>query len=156
MKKRSTRAPRCYIDTSVLVAAHTREPHTDLAQGWLSTQSGGNLIVSCWTLVECDSALAIKRRRGEIDAAGQEAAMADIESYAAHFRPYALAAEEDYQRARLLCRHAASGLRAGDALHLAMALRLKLTHFATLDILLASNAATHGLSAAFGLEERYR
>jgi hypothetical protein len=53
---------RVYVDTSVLVAAHVREPHTDLAQRWFSEQGSG-LLFSMWGLVECDSALAIKRRR---------------------------------------------------------------------------------------------
>lgn len=137
---------RVYVDTSVLVAAHTREPHTDIAQEWLSAQSGGGLILSTWALVECDSAVAIKLRRGEMDADGQAAAMADINAFAACFAPFAVPVEEDCQRARELCRHAASGLRAGDSLHLAMALRLDATHFATLDKILATNAAAHGLA----------
>ncbi len=136
---------RIYVDTSVLVAAHTREPHTDLAQAWLVAQSGGGLILSTWALVECDSAVAIKRRRGEMDADGQATAIADINAFATCFAPFIVPAEDDYRRARTLCRHAASGLRAGDALHLAMALRWDVTHFATLDKILATNAIAHGL-----------
>jgi len=139
---------RAYVDTSVLVAAHTREPHTALAQAWLAEQSGGGLILSTWALVECDSALAIKRRRGELDEAGQMAASADIDVFAASFAPLATPQEVDHQRARELCRQAVSGLRAGDALHLATALRLGVTHLATLDQVLAGNAARHGLALA--------
>jgi uncharacterized protein len=139
---------RVYVDTSVLVAAHTREPHTALAQTWLAEQSGGNLIISTWALIECDSALAIKRRRGELDEGGQIAASRDIDSFASRFAPLVSAQQSDHQHARELCRQAASGLRAGDALHLALALRLSTTHFATLDRVLADNATKHGMSLA--------
>jgi predicted nucleic acid-binding protein len=142
---------RAYVDTSVLVAAHTREPHTALAQAWLAEQSGGDLIITSWALVECDSALAIKRRRGELDEGGQMGASADIDAFAIRFTPLVTAQESDYQRAREFCRQAASGLRAGDALHLAAALRLEATHFATLDQVLASNAARHGMAVSISL-----
>lgn len=139
---------RVYLDTSVLVAAHTREPQTGPAQQWLASQSGGGLIVSTWTLLECESALAIKWRRGELDDAGKSGASVDIEAFAACFTPWAVPNEADHLRARELCRHAPSGLRAGDALHLALALRLKASHFATLDRVLGNNAAAHGLAPA--------
>ena len=90
--------------------------------------------------------MAIKRRRGEMDADGQAAAIADINAFAECFAPIIVPTEEDYQRARALCRHAASGLRAEDALHLAMALRWDVTHLATLDTILAANAIAHGLA----------
>ncbi len=139
---------RVYVDTSVLVAAHTREPHTALAQTWLAEQSGSDLIIATWALVECDSALAIKRRRGELDEASQIAASADIEHFAKRFAPFVTAQESDHQRAQELCRQASSGLRAGDALHLAVALRLETTHIATLDKVLSDNAVKHGMTRA--------
>lgn len=142
-----------YVDTSVLVAAHTREPHTALAQAWLSGQSGGGLIVSTWALLECDSALAIKLRRGELDGQGQAAAIADIDALTACFSLLAVPEAADFPRARELCRHARSGLRAGDALHLVMAQRLKVSHFATLDRTLADNAAAQGLALAIPVFE---
>jgi len=139
---------RVYVDTSVLVAAHTRETYTAMAQEWLAGQSGGGLILSTWMRLECESALAIKLRRGEMDAAGQIAASVDIAEFAAYFAPHAVPTEVDYRRARELCRHAPSGLRAGDALHLAIAQRLQASHFATLDRTLANNAAAHGMTLA--------
>jgi hypothetical protein len=136
-----------YLDTSVLVAAHTREPHTALAQGWLAGQVADALLVSTWTLVECDSALAIKTRRGELDAPGQAAARADIDALVARLAPVVTATTSDFERARTLCRDSDRGLRAGDALHLAMALGRKATGLATLDTTLARSAEAHGLAA---------
>jgi predicted nucleic acid-binding protein len=141
---------RVYVDTSVLVAAHICEPHTDLAQRWFSEQSSG-LLFSMWTFVECDSALVFKRRRGELDAASQAVAINDIDTFAARFGPHVLTLEADMQRARALCRNVDSGLRAGDALHLAMALRLGASHLATLDVVLAKNATAHGIVPAITL-----
>ena len=145
MKKTGTELLRFYVDTSVLVAAHTREPHTAVAQAWLAAQGGGRLLLSMWTLLECDSALAIKRRRGELTAAAHAAAVKEIDAFSRHFAPLTVPTEGDHQRARELCRHAVSKLRAGDALHLAIALRLGAKGFATLDDVLASNASAHGL-----------
>jgi len=142
-----------YVDTSVLVAAHTREPHTLLAQAWLAGQSGGGLILTTWALLECESALAIKRRRGELDEAGQMAASRDIEAFAARFGPLATPLEADHQRARELVSQASSGLRAGDALHLATALRLGASHISTLDRVLAGNAVKHGLVPAIKMPD---
>jgi len=141
---------RIYVDTSVLVAAHVSEPHTDLAQRCLSEQSSG-LLISMWALVEADSALAIKRRRGELDAASQAVAITDIDGFSARFGPHVLPLEADMQRARVLCRNVDSGLRAGDALHLALALRLGVSHLATLDVVLAKNATAHGIVPAITL-----
>lgn len=39
-----------YVDTSVLVAALTRESRTAEAQDWLATQPAGQLAVSDWVL----------------------------------------------------------------------------------------------------------
>jgi predicted nucleic acid-binding protein len=145
MLKKGTDLMRVYVDTSVLVAAHTREPHTDIAQMWLTSQGSGNIILSTWALVECDSALAIKVRRGQMDIVGQAAAVADITAFTNCFAPFVIPTETDYQCACELCRNATSGLRAGDSLHLALALRVGATHFATLDRVLATNAIAHGL-----------
>lgn len=136
---------RAYIDTSALVAAHTREPHTDLVQAWLTTRADNQLILSSWTLLECESALAIKVRRGEIDATTQNLVIAEIDAVAARLKPLLIPTDTDYRRARELCRYSVSRLRAGDALHLALALRLGVTHMATLDEILAANAIVHGL-----------
>ena len=85
---------RAYVDTSVLVAAHVCEPHTALAQNWLAGQSGG-LLLSTWALLECDSALAIKLRRGELDIAAQAQAIEDIDAFAIRFAPLAVPMDAD-------------------------------------------------------------
>jgi uncharacterized protein len=142
----------CYVDTSVLIAAHTHEQQTSLAQNWLMTQQGSDLILSVWTLVECESALAIKFRRGEIDEVDHIDTTRELREFTAKFSPIAVPIEQDFQKARELCRNVLSGLRSGDALHLAMALRLDVALFVTFDRILNKNAEALGLKTQFAAE----
>lgn len=136
----------CYVDTSVLVAAHVLEPHTARAQQLLT--AGDLLVVSGWAMVECESALGIKRRRKEIDARQQTAALRDIDAFVTGMATVVHPEPDDFTAARSFCRRTVDGLRAGDALHLAIALRLNARKFATLDQALAAAAAASGIAPA--------
>lgn len=110
-----------YLDTSLIVAALTKEARTGDAQQWLGKQPARVLAVSEWVVAEFSAALSIKLRTGQIEAGNRADAltafaqiiadsvvMLPVES--AHFR----------SAARLADLHNL-GLRAGDALHLAIA-----------------------------------
>jgi hypothetical protein len=140
---------RIYVDTSVIIAAHTREPKTVEAQNWLAEQNSGVLILSSWMLVECTSALAIKQRRAEITEKTRLSAESDIDALVAYFSPVVIPVESDYAHARQLCRYVSSNLRAGDSLHLAVAIHEQATHFATFDSILAGNAVAQGILLVF-------
>jgi uncharacterized protein len=110
-----------YLDTSVLVAAHTAEPRTAEVQAWLQRKKSQTLAISDWVVAEFSAALAKKQRIGEIDAAYRAHALGE-------FRRVVLTATEALEVRRatfhLAARFAedyATGLRAGDALHLAIA-----------------------------------
>jgi predicted nucleic acid-binding protein len=109
-----------YVDTSVLVAALTRETETPRTQAWLAAQAPDTLAISPWVATEFSSALSIKLRTGDIDARSRansltaftlliEESFVMLNVSAASFRTAALFADQS----RL-------GLRAGDALHLAV------------------------------------
>ena len=53
-----------YVDTSVWVAAHTKETRTEDMQAWLGDQAAGTLSISDWVVTEFASALAMKVRMG--------------------------------------------------------------------------------------------
>ena len=110
-----------YIDTSVLVAALTTEAHTRRAERFLTVNRADDLAISEWVVAEFSSALSMKLRGGTINMEGRRAALAAVNILIAqsllllevtgpHFRT----------AARFLDQHRL-GLRAPDALHLAIA-----------------------------------
>ena len=66
-----------YCDTSLVVAGLTIEPHTGRAQRWLGAQEAGTICTSPWTITEVSSALAIKRRHGQLDPEDHALALAN-------------------------------------------------------------------------------
>lgn len=120
-----------YIDTSALVAVLTTEPDYERVSDWLAN-ARESFATSGWVAAEFAAALSIKVRRGEIGAVIRDGALQQFterttESFVSlpigpgEFR---LAAE--FGGAHVL------GLRAGDALHLAVA-RSGGVQLATLD-----------------------
>ena len=110
-----------YLDTSILVAALTREPRTDDMQNWLAEQGTDSLCMSNWVLTEFSAALSMKVRM-EILTPRQRATV--LGAFAA-LRESSLStlpvSTMDYHTAAHFTDDHASGLRAGDALHLAIA-----------------------------------
>jgi predicted nucleic acid-binding protein len=110
-----------YIDTSVLVAALTNESRTADLQNWLAGQAPSDLVISDWVMTEFSAALSIKVRTGQLGPEHRAEALAVFRSMAElSFNVVAVSRMDFAAAARLSDQHT-SGLRAGDALHLAIA-----------------------------------
>ena len=105
-----------YLDTSVVVALLTPEESSSRALNWFA-QSREPLISSDWLITETHSALGMKQRHHGL-----------------------------FHQAAELLKDSALGLRAGDALHLAVALHSRCTRLTSFD------HAMHRAAKALGLK----
>ncbi len=110
-----------YLDTSVLVAAFTNEARTDSIQTWLGEQKPETLAISEWVATEFSAALSIKLRTRQIAEHHRADALAMFTRLTADsFMILPIQASQFRTAARFADQYAL-GLRAGDALHLAIA-----------------------------------
>jgi predicted nucleic acid-binding protein len=108
-----------YVDTSVLVAALVQEAHTRRAERWLT--AGEALAISDWTITEVSSALAQKLRIGNIDVQTRAAATDAIDTMIASSLVLLPVERAHFRTAAKFADQHRLGLRAPDALHLAVA-----------------------------------
>lgn len=109
-----------YIDTSVLVAALTNEAETARMQAWLTEQPPEDLFVSDWVSTEFSSALSIKLRTGQISVTDRANALALFTRLSAESFEILPVTSQQFRTAARFADQYALGLRAGDALHLAI------------------------------------
>ncbi len=110
-----------YLDTSILITVLTAEADSARAQSWFLAQAPDVIAISEWVRTEVASALSIKIRRKEINHAERDVAMATFArliSEVFHVFPVSVA---DFRMAGNFAGQSSLGLRAGDALHLAIA-----------------------------------
>lgn len=136
-----------YVDTSVLVALHLHEARSAEVARWYG-ECTEELVSAIWCVTEFASALGIKQRTGQISEAEGQAAWQRFERLCANDLQLLPVAPTTFHRAAVLTQDAATGLRAGDSLHLAAALEAKANSMATLDDVLAKNAVRMKLALA--------
>lgn len=132
-----------YLDTSVLGAVFFREPNASLVFRQIKAARTNRLFISSWTLTEMASVGAIKERMGVIDHATRQKALSSFQRFAS-FRLALIEIEPTDFRSAALLIEGPGGLRAGDALHLAVARRIP-AKLATLDRRLAEAAPAWGV-----------
>ncbi|HEX8555089.1 MAG TPA: type II toxin-antitoxin system VapC family toxin [Sphingomonas sp.] len=110
-----------YCDTSLLVSFLTTEVHTDVARLWLLQRQFASLCISDWVITEVASALAQKRRQGAI--VGDQR-YDTLEAWSALKAKMSVlpVSHGRFSEAAGLVDSPRRGLRAADALHLAIIL----------------------------------
>lgn len=130
-----------YADTSVLISAFTRDDHTSRVRAWLVERP--SLIISGWALTEFGAVVRRQARMARLSRQGvadAEALLGRLAADPAAFRPVLA---EDVVAAQHLVRDL-EPLRAPDAVHLAIAIRLNFP-IATFDQGLATAAVAAGI-----------
>jgi len=134
-----------YLDTSALVPVFIREPKSEAVIGWLEA-SGERLAISEWSLVEFASAASIKFRTGQVAANLVKQATARVRQFAQKHCTVAVPGREEFRRAAELAGDNALKLRAGDALHLAIATSLNAQGILCLDDAMIESARSLGMN----------
>lgn len=110
-----------YCDTSILVTALVGEDASDRVLAWLAEKAREKLVISDWCVTEFSSALSVKLRNGAV---GTEQRAETLAAWAA-LREASLetvpVAASNFRIAADFCDRAELRIRAGDALHLAIA-----------------------------------
>ena len=123
-----------YVDTSVLVSAFSNEPLQAVALTLLQAPQWDQVCVSDWTVAEFTCAMQAKVLRGETPsevAHSIHQALKKLMTQGALHRIAVL--REDYAAVQRIVPGLNCLVRGADALHLAVAARSNITHFASLD-----------------------
>jgi predicted nucleic acid-binding protein len=139
-----------YFDTSFLIPLFIEEETSTHIERFLQTRTD-ELAISYWTKTEFSSALARHVRMGLIDAESALRADAQFDALSSKSFRSLLPTVEDFELARRYVSHHESGLRAGDALHLAIAATSSATAIYTLDKKLAQAGHQCGVRVNAGI-----
>lgn len=120
------------------------EIKTATVKAWFATCSDP-IVSADWLVTEFASALSFKERRRDVSAEQAQAVWLEFRSFSGTGVHLVPASREAFEEAARMARDAASGLRAGDAVHLAVALGLGAPALATADAVLDVNARKRGL-----------
>ena len=132
-----------YVDTSVIVAMLTDEPKTQACKDWFNALTQAPMSGD-WLVTEFYSAIALKQRTGQLREKDVKATMHQFENLTNNggikLMPIA---RETFAKAGKLTQQYAN-TRAGDALHLSVAMQCEAKAFVTLDNAQATSAKQMG------------
>lgn len=136
-----------YLDTSFVVSAFSVEPKTADCQSWLDENVDAELLISDWVKTEFSSAVSLKIRTKEISVE-QRAEMVTWWHNAAANNFIAIdVVAGHFETASRMCDNHQLSLRAGDAMHIAIAQSVGAT-LVTLDKRMAAAALELGVPVA--------
>lgn len=122
----------------------TIEVRSEDVLAWIALQRHEHLVVSDWVVTEFSAALSVKLRTAQIDAAGRALALQHFARMCAESLPIIPVSRSAFLTAARFSDAHHTGLRASDALHLAIAAEHMAT-ISTLDRRLASSGITLGV-----------
>lgn len=128
-----------YVDTSVLVALCTNEAKTADVVRWYA-DCKDELVSAAWCVTEFASALGLKQRTNQLTADQANGAWVKFERVCANDLQLLPVEAATFHKAATLTMDPATGLRAGDALHLACAIGAGVQGLVSLDTVFAKNA----------------
>jgi hypothetical protein len=140
-----------YFDTSFLVPLILPEATSDAIAAFTQGLPANQFTVSHWTRVEFSSLIAREVRMGGLDAGSAGLADARFEAMVDESFAVLLPNADDYDLAKEFLGTFETGLRAGDALHLAIARNHRATAIYSLDKTLLMAGQVLGLPVAVGV-----
>ena len=134
-----------YVDTSVFVTLLVHEPASQAVEAWFERAEITDLALSSWTITEFVSAIGSKVRAGALNAREAKAVLREFHALVHTSLTPIVPNNGDFVAAARLMEQFDLGLRAGDALHVAIAQQAGAARLVTLDKVLARAATQVGL-----------
>jgi len=122
-----------YLDTSFLIPYFVSENSSEKVEKFLRDVKEDELVVSAWTATEFVSALGLKVRTKQLDKPAASAALAAFREVGEQYFNWLAVSAGDFKAASAYLERWDLGLRAGDALHLAVAKSNAVKKLLTLD-----------------------
>lgn len=141
-----------YFDTSFLAPLILEEETSEKVEAFVGTLPTGELCISHWTRTEFASLLAREVRMGALAEDNALAAMDQFDAMVAESFQVLAPGAADFELATGYIKHFATKLRAGDALHLAIASNHGAKMFYTLDEGLLAAAKLLKVHASRGIK----
>jgi predicted nucleic acid-binding protein len=136
-----------YLETSILFPLFVREAATGRIRRWIATLPLSELAISEWTRTEFMSGLGVRVRSRSTDAQVAREIVKMFNEWAEESLVVLVPEREDYRLAGRYLESFDLGLRAGDALHLALASNRGANKLYSLDQVLIKSASALNIKA---------